>query len=66
MNRIRIHLGEAGWLATFDGPHSKEVISAFGTATIPTAYTSRAPIGLVIAELRVRNPGVSVSHWLEG
>jgi hypothetical protein len=64
-NRILIHLGESGWLATYQGAHTRNVIELFGTATIPTAYTSRAPIGLVIAELRNKNPGVDVLHWLE-
>jgi hypothetical protein len=65
MNQIRIHLGESGWLATYQGPHAEQIRAAFGQDTIPTIYTSGCPIGVVIAELRVRNPGARVVHWLE-
>lgn len=66
MNRIRLHLGETGWLATFEGPHAAGIIESFNTATIPTAFTRQAPLPAVIARLREMNPGVDVAHWLEG
>lgn len=65
MNEIKIHLGETGWLATYCGPHAARIIAAFDTATIPTIYTSACPLGVVIAEMRNRNPGARVAHWLE-
>lgn len=66
MNQIKIHLGESGWLATYSGPHAARIVELFGQDTIPTAYTSRCPIGTVVSEIRNRNPGVRVSHWLGG
>jgi hypothetical protein len=65
MNQILIHLGQTGWLATYQGPHIREIIEAFNTATVPTAFTSAAPLPLVIAEIRNLNPGCRVRHWLE-
>lgn len=62
-NAIKIHLGPQGWLATYIGPHAKEISELFDTCTIPTAYTARAPLHQVIAEIQARNPGVSVFHW---
>ena len=65
MDEIKIFLGESGWMACFEGPHMARIIELFGQNVIPTAFTSRAPIGAVVAEIRDRNPGVRVSHWLE-
>lgn len=64
-NEILVHLGEHGWLATFRGPHAAETAVLFGTDTIPTAFTSSAPLAAVIADLSARNPGCRVRHWLE-
>jgi hypothetical protein len=64
-NRILIHLGASGWLATYQGPHARQIIELFDTATIPTAYTSRAPLGTVLREIQNLNPGVRVTHWLQ-
>ncbi len=66
MNQIRIHLGPTCWLATYQGPHASLIIELFDTATIPTAYTARASLETVVAELQRLNPGVRVAHWLEG
>lgn len=66
MNRIRIHLGASGWLATYEGPHAATIIELFDTATIPTAFTREAPLPAVVKRLGELNPGVDVAHWLEG
>lgn len=62
-NAIQIHLGPQGWLATYTGPHAKEIGDLFDTCTIPTAYTAHAPLETVIAEIQARNPGVVVRHF---
>lgn len=62
-NEILIHLGETGYLATYIGPHSKEIAELFDTCTIPTAFTARAPLATVIAEIAKLNPGVRVTDW---
>jgi ABC-type phosphate/phosphonate transport system permease subunit len=64
MNRILIHLGRDCWLATYQGPHVTEIIDAFNTATVPTAFATAAPLPLVIAAMRNMNPGCRVQHWL--
>jgi hypothetical protein len=66
MDRIRIHLGEQGWLATYSGPHAERALALFGKTTIETGWTSTAPIGQVVRETRLLNPGAHVAHWLEG
>lgn len=63
MNAIQIHLGLQGWLATYTGPHAKEIGELFDTCTLPLPYTSQMPLGTVIAEIQARNPGVIVKHW---
>jgi hypothetical protein len=62
-NEILIHLGEQGWQATFTGPHAARIEKLFDSNTIPTAFTARAPLATVIAEVQSRNPGVVVRHW---
>lgn len=62
MDKIRIHLGESGWLATYEGPHAKRIVELFGQATLPTPFTSTAPVGMVISAIRNLNPGARVSH----
>jgi hypothetical protein len=62
-NSILIHLSSTGWLATYCGPHAREIIDLFDDCTIPTAYTSAAPLATVISEIQARNPGVVVRHW---
>jgi hypothetical protein len=62
-NEILIHLGEQGWLATFQGPHAAEIDELFGDVTLPTPFTARAPLAAVIAEVQSKNPGVIVRHW---
>lgn len=65
-NEILIHLGEHGWLATYVGPIGAEIADLFGQTTIPTAFTARAPLATVIAEIARLNPEYRVRHWLEG
>jgi hypothetical protein len=64
MNEILLHLGQQGWLATYRGPHTAEIIELFASDTIPTAFTAHAALADVIAEISARNPGVVVRHWL--
>lgn len=59
-NEIHVHLGSQGWLATHFGPHAVEIFDLFGTTTVPTAFTSRAPLASVIETLKVKNPGAVV------
>ena len=66
MDRIKIHLGEHGWLATYEGPHAEQAEKLFGKTTVETGWTSRAPIGQVVREVRLLNPGAHVAHWLRG
>lgn len=40
-----------GWYARFSGDAAKELQGAFGTDTIPTAFTAEAPVGKVKAQM---------------
>lgn len=64
-NEILIHRGEQGWLATWTGPHAKRIGDLFNTCTLPTAFTSAAPLATVLAEVQARNPAAIVRHWSE-
>jgi hypothetical protein len=46
------------WMAKTD---SAEVLSIFGTDTIPTAYMANADAAFVMAEIRRLNPSANVS-----
>lgn len=63
MNKIMIHLGEQGWLATYSGPHAAEIGELFDTCTLPTAFTAHTELATVISEVARLNPGVQVAHW---
>jgi hypothetical protein len=60
MNTIRLHVAAGAWHATYSGPHAAEIVALFGSATIPTAFTDRAPLATVREALRARNPGVTI------
>ena len=62
-NEILIHLGEQGWLATYHGPHAAKIVNLFGTCTIATAWTPRAPLATVIQAIKILNPCVDVKPW---
>lgn len=62
-NEILIHLGADGWLATYAGPHAAEIGNLFGTCTLLTAFTARAPLETVLAEVTKRHPNVNVRPW---
>lgn len=49
-----------GYLAHYEGPHAAAIERAFGTATLPTAYTLRARRADVLDAIRARYPGVIV------
>ena len=63
-NEILIHLGEHGWQATYVGPLGAEIADLFGQTTIYTAFTAKAPLETVIAEISRLNPEYTVRHWL--
>jgi hypothetical protein len=63
MNEILIHLGSSGWLATYVGPHAKEIGKLFGTCTIPTPFSANVGLNNVCREVAKLNPGVMVGHW---
>ena len=52
-NRITLAVRDGTWHATFTDP---EIRRLFGTDTLPTPYTSRAPAETVLAEVSRRNP----------
>lgn len=55
MKRITLKLTAQGWAATFHD--DTEVIAAFGTDTIPTAYTANASAETVQSAIAKLNPG---------
>ena len=57
MEQITLSRGLDCWLATFTDPL---VIEAFGSDTIPTAFTPSAPAELVLENIRRLNPGAAV------
>lgn len=59
-NAIQIIDGASEWFAKFTGPHAAEILELFGTDTIPTAFKSRTPTAIVLAEVQKLNPGVLV------
>ncbi len=61
MNTIEIHRGSTGWLATYHGPHANEIIELFGTTTLPLPWTLRAPVGVVLNDLRARTPDATIT-----
>lgn len=61
MNKILVHRGEQGWLATYVGPHAAQISDLFDTTTLPLPFTTQAPFALVLATLRAKQPaGVTV------
>lgn len=59
-NSIYLSRKNGSWMAHFSGPHAHEVVKAFGTAAIPTAYSDAAPADRVKREIEALNPGVGV------
>ena len=57
-NRIALSIRDGTWHATFTDP---EIRRLFGTDTLPTPYTSRAPAETVLAEVSQRNPDCVVT-----
>ena len=53
MKTIKLIHSETGWLARFD---DHEIVAIFGTDTIPTPFTEKAPPMMVKAEIEKRNP----------
>lgn len=62
-NKIILHLGHKGWLATFVGPHAAKIAKLFDTCTLPLPWTSQAPLEKVLADVQGRNPGVIVETF---
>lgn len=44
------------WIATFSGPHAKEVQRAFNSVVIPTAWTTDTGALTVAKAIEERNP----------
>jgi hypothetical protein len=59
-SKIVLSVTATGFNATFHGPCGDEVEKAFGTRTIPTAFTAAARVEDVRKALRALNPGVLV------
>jgi len=60
VNRIVLRKTTNGWMADWQGPHSDEVKSLFGTTVLPTCYTARAEPDLVLSAIRKLNPDCAV------
>lgn len=60
---ILIHLGECGWLATYQGPHAGRIAALFDCCTLPLPYTAQTPLVDVLANIAARNPDCTVAHW---
>lgn len=54
---IKLWKGVNAWFATFSDPHVREL---FGTDTLPTAFTERAPGLDVLHTIQAKNPGCTV------
>jgi hypothetical protein len=59
-NRITLTKSQTSWIATFTGPHAKDIIRLFSVASIPTAFTAKADSRVVLAEIQAENPGIEV------
>lgn len=59
-SRIVLRRSQTGWTATFSGPCAREVVQHFGTDTLPTPYTPRAPAHVVRDALAILNPDAVV------
>ena len=57
-HEIILSQGPDSWLATFTDP---AILEAFGTDTVPCAFTNRAPPERVLSEIRKMNPTATVS-----
>lgn len=58
---IALSLLDGVWHASYHGPHAAGVVELFGTNCIPTAYTRKTSLDVVVRELAKRNPNVEVS-----
>lgn len=61
-NEIQIIRTATGYCAKYIGPHATQIKKIMGTDTIPTPFTAKAPIDMVIVEVAKRNPGVLISQ----
>ncbi len=62
-HEIILSQGPDSWLATFTDP---AILEAFGTDTVPCAFTNRAPAERVLFEIRKLNPTARVSLAMAG
>jgi hypothetical protein len=61
MHRIYVSRSDDGWIADFrDAADADAIRSQFGTAILPTAFTSAASFGAVLERLTTVNPGHEV------
>jgi hypothetical protein len=49
-------IGRRAWLAEYSGEGAGEIIEAFGTPEIPTAFTEKKLGGDVAREIQILNP----------
>lgn len=54
---MKLFKNDTGWMVQDDNPQVREL---FGTDVIPTAFTSQAEPGRVLATIQALNPGVQV------
>lgn len=59
MKRIHLFRAAGSWHARYT--NAPDVVAAFGTDTIPTAFTDRAAPLVVFEEILRLNPGCNVS-----
>lgn len=62
MNIITLSISRGSWVATYSGPHAEPIKRLFGSATIPTAFTSQASIETVSREIKRLNPGTVIAR----
>lgn len=62
-HEIILSQGPDSWLATFTDP---AILEAFGTDTLPCAFTNRAPGERVLCEIQKLNPTATVSLAMAG
>ena len=63
---IKLFMGHDAWYMQTDSERTKAL---FGTDTLPTSFTRRAPPEMVLKAIRARNPQAEVNfssviaHW---
>lgn len=58
MKQINIRKSASGYSAEFVG--DAEIFNLFGSTVLPLPFTAQAPLDVVVADVRKRNPGATV------